>query len=226
MWIIWTRRNETQLKQVVPELAKVLGEACQYLSEFKKYDAMPVKVMLENLVLAQTLQVKPLKMVKWKPSNSNCYKTNFDSAVFVDSGEIGIRVVVRNAWGLVLASLFEKIPNPHSVAVLELLVARRAVSFIKEIGLDNSVSEGDSEIIINALKNGDMFHFAYGNLLLDTLSLLNSLKSWSLSHTLRLSNAIAYALARKDNFSFPLSIWLESVPPNIINYVNSDLPAS
>lgn len=94
-WIIWTRRNETQLKQVVPELAEVLGEACWYLSEFKKYNAMLVKV-------------KPLKMVKWKPSNSNFNKTNFNRAFFVDSRETGIGVVVRNARGQVLASLFEK----------------------------------------------------------------------------------------------------------------------
>lgn len=80
------------------------------------------------------------------------------------------------------------------------------MSFIKEIGLDNSVLEGDLEITINTLKNGDIFHSAYGHLLLDTLSLLNSLKSWLLSHTLGLSNAIAYALARKGKFSFPLFI--------------------
>lgn len=84
VWIIWTRRNKTQLKQVVPLLAKVPSEECQYLSEFRKYNAMLVKV-------------KPLKMLKWKPLNNNCYKTNFDGVVFADSREAGIGVVVRNA---------------------------------------------------------------------------------------------------------------------------------
>ena len=92
--------------------------------------------------------------------------------------------------------------------------------------MDNSILEGDFEIIINALKNGDMFNSAYGHLLIDTLYLLNSSKSWSLSHTLRLGNAIADALARRAKFSFPLSIWLESVPPDIVNFVNANLPAS
>lgn len=113
---------------------------------------------------------------------------------------------MRNSRGQVLASLFEKIPNPYSIAGLELLAARRAISFIKEVGLDNSILEGDSEIFINALKNGAMFNSAYGHLLIDTLSLLNSLKSWSLSHTLRLGNAIANALVRRAELSFPLFI--------------------
>ena len=71
------------------------------------------------------------------------------------------------------------------------------------IVLDNSILEGNSKIIINALKNGDMFNSAYG-----------------------LGNAIADALARRAKFSFPLSIWLESVPPDMVNFVNANLPVS
>ena len=92
--------------------------------------------------------------------------------------------------------------------------------------MDNSILEGDFEIIINALKNGDMFNSAYGHLLIDNLYLLNSLKSWLLSHTLRLGNAITDVLVRRAKFSFPLSIWLEYVPLDIVNFVNANLPTS
>ena len=98
--------------------------------------------------------------------------------------------------------------------------------FRKEVGLNNSILEGDSKIVINALKNGNMFNSALGHLLIDNLSHLNSLKSWSLSHTLRLGNAVVDALARRARFSFPLFIWLESILPDIVNFVNTDLPAS
>ena len=92
--------------------------------------------------------------------------------------------------------------------------------------MNNSILEGDSKIVINALKNGNMFNSALGHLLIDNLSHLNSLKSWSLSHTLRLGNAVVDALARRARFSFPLFIWLESILPDIVNFVNTDLPAS
>ena len=43
--------------------------------------------------------------IKWRPSVSATYKTNYDGAVFTDSGEAGIGVVVRNARGEVMAAL-------------------------------------------------------------------------------------------------------------------------
>lgn len=76
------------------------------------------------------MKVKPVRAEKWKPPDSGCLKTNFDGAVFVDSGEAGIGVVIRDSRGQVLASLSKRIPNPSSVAVLELLAARRAVTLV------------------------------------------------------------------------------------------------
>ena len=55
------------------------------------------------------------------------YKTNYDGAVFADSDEAGIEVIVRNDKGEVLAALSEKIPYPGSVVLVEILAARRAV---------------------------------------------------------------------------------------------------
>ena len=81
-------------------------------------------------------------------------------------------MVIRNSKDEVMASLSEKIPNPPSIVLLELLAARRAALFINEIGLDNSIPEGDSEVIIKALNKGALFNTALGYLLKDTLSIL------------------------------------------------------
>ena len=115
---------------------------------------------------------KPQRCIKWKPPDADCFKTNFEGAVFTDTGEAGIGVVIRNSKDEVMASLSEKIPNPPSIVLLELLAARRAALFINEIGLDNSIPEGDSEVIINALNKGALFNTALGYLLKDTLSIL------------------------------------------------------
>ena len=53
--------------------------------------------------------------VKWTAPNRNVYKTNFDSAMFHDSGEAGLDVVIRNHEGEVMTELSEKIPLPPSV---------------------------------------------------------------------------------------------------------------
>ena len=56
--------------------------------------------------------------------------------------------------GFVVAAMPEKIIKPHPVKCLELLAARRAVIFAKEIGLQQSHFEGDSETVIKGLLAG------------------------------------------------------------------------
>ena len=51
--------------------------------------------------------------VKWKPSTeAMMWKTNFDGAMFLESDQAGIGVVVRNQAGQVMAALLERIQNP------------------------------------------------------------------------------------------------------------------
>lgn len=51
-------------------------------------------------------------------------------AVFEETEEARIGVIIRNSRGEVMASLLEKIPYPSSIEVQELLAARRDVLFV------------------------------------------------------------------------------------------------
>ena len=62
--------------------------------------------------------------------------------------------MVRDSGGLVVAAMVEKIIKPHSIECLEALAARRVVIFAKEIGLQQSHFEGDSETVIKRLFGG------------------------------------------------------------------------
>ena len=70
------------------------------------------------------------------------------------------------------------------------MAARRVALFISEVGLDNSILEVDSEVIINALNKGDLFNSAFGHHLKDTMLVVSSLWSWSFSHTIRQSDSV------------------------------------
>ena len=61
-------------------------------------------------------------------------KTNFNGAMFPESDQARIGVVVRNQAGQVLPALLERIQKPDSAEILEVLVGRRAVQFILELG--------------------------------------------------------------------------------------------
>ena len=144
-------------------------------------------------------------------------------AMFNESSEAGIGVVIRNCKGEIMAALSEKIQKPQSVVALEMLAARRAVLFACECGIQQSSFEGDSEFVINSLRHGGLLHSSVGHLLKDTMFDASSLWSFSFSHVCRQGNSVAHALAQRARLSFPIVVWKESVPPDIMSFVMSDI---
>ena len=70
---------------------------------------------------------------KWSPPILGSLKTNFDGAMFGESDEAGLRVVICNSEGEIMATLSGKKKKPF-VETLELLAARRAVGFSLQVG--------------------------------------------------------------------------------------------
>ena len=75
--------------------------------------------------------------------------------MFEEENAASIGVVIRDEKGHVMASLAEKIFHPNSVAIVETMAAVKAFTFAQDIGLSYLILEGDSEIVINVLKNKD-----------------------------------------------------------------------
>lgn len=152
-------------------------------------------------------------------------KTNFNSAIFEELDAAGIGVVVHNSSGELLGALSEIIPLPSSILALEIIAALRAVTFLHKLGLGSSIFEGDSETSILAIKNQCFHHHVVGHLIRVIISSASSLQYFSFAHTRRQGNGLAYALARRARLSFPVSIWKESVTPDILKHSASDLLA-
>ena len=83
-------------------------------------------------------------------------------------------MVIQTCEGQVVAALSEQTAKPPTVEILELLVARRAVSFFAELVHTQCVCEGDSQFVVNALKGSSMDHSRGGHLIKDILSHSNS----------------------------------------------------
>ena len=68
-------------------LEKIFNQVCHLLHEFQQAQINP-----PNLV-------RPTQPT-WKPPDPSTHKANFDGAMFADSHEAGIEVIVRNSlWG-------------------------------------------------------------------------------------------------------------------------------
>ena len=91
-------------------------------------------------------------------------------------------------------------------------------------GISQSIFEGDSEIAINFLKQGDTLRSAYGHLIKESLVHVNSLQSYFFSYIYWQGNTVASALVRRATFSSPLLIWMEDVLSDCFSSVMVDLP--
>ena len=70
----------------------------------------------------------PKQHVRWNPPPSTSLKINFNGAVFHETDEAGLGVVVHDHQGRVMASMSEKIKLPSSSNEVEALAAVRAIS--------------------------------------------------------------------------------------------------
>lgn len=121
----------------------------------------------------------------WLLSFELFLKANFDGAVFRELGEASIGVVIRDYKGMVLASMSERIILPPSVANLEALAVVRALNFAHEIGFPKIVLEGDSEVVIKALRREEESFASSGHLIAEAKSLLEAFSVVNFSYTRR-----------------------------------------
>jgi hypothetical protein len=140
-WALWNRRNKVRLNKPVDRLEQINAFAQNNLDEFIQCSSCPVPPQ----------GVCP--PVIWRAPTRCRFKINYDGAVFSDSGEVGLGVVVRNAGGLPIASLTQRIKYTFSIEAVEALACKRVVRFAIEIGIIEGEFEGDSSTIVQALKS-------------------------------------------------------------------------
>lgn len=101
-----------------------------------------------------------------------------------------------------MAKLSVKNRKPPSSEILEMLAARRLVQLALELGFGHFVFDGDSEVIIKALVDGNFSLASIGHLVKDIMSISGLLQTQSLSHVRRQDNDVAYALALRVRLFF------------------------
>ena len=158
---------------------------------------------------------------KWEPLPSLRLKINFDGTVFRETKEAGLGVVVRDFHGKVLASLVEKIKLPSSSDEVEVLVAVRAITLVLDLNLPSFIVEGDSEVVILALRKEDESFSSFGHM-------ISSIKHYIVFVIVfpflipegRVT--LAHSLAKHARTIVGFSMWMEDVPPQVVDVLLAD----
>ncbi|XP_065616751.1 uncharacterized protein LOC136062066 [Quercus suber] len=211
IWAVWKRRNELRVGKGGENLINLVQQARTRLQDF----------LLHNF--AATTPMGQTQS-QWQPPMHQQYKINFDGALFTAENLAGIGVVIRDSMGLVMASLAQRIPLPSIAIEVEALAARRVIELALEIGLNKGVLEGDSLILMNALKKNSHSLAEFGHIIKDIQFLASQFSIISFSHVKRHCNTVAHSIARWAlSFSFSsLQVWMEDVPPEIANVLQAD----
>ena len=77
--------------------------------------------------------------------NTKTHEPYNDDALFQDSIEVGVWVVIINHLGLLLASMSDKFALPSSLDTVECMVVVQALRFVGDCGFSSTVLEGDHE---------------------------------------------------------------------------------
>lgn len=136
--LIWSHRNKTRLQEQSLPLNSIREAVCKYLQRFNSCRDKP-------------RTIKQIRRRRWQPPKPGEYKINFDGAMFSEEDEAGLGIVVWDSAGQVLASLAEKIKKTTFGGVLGEDSSEMGCDKAKEIGLQPSHFEGDSETTIKAL---------------------------------------------------------------------------
>ena len=209
-WTLWNRRNNLRLGKPAVPLEQVL------------HRARDLKLGCLSAPTSVTA-VPEQKKTAWTPPPVHGYKVNFDGALFEHEDSAGLGVVIRNQDGLVMASLSEVTPLPSTVIEVETLAARRAVEFALELGFENIILEGDSEILIKILNRSSRSLASFGHIINDINFLASRFACFSAIHVKRHCNRVAHSLARRALSFYPLSVWMEDVPPELLSVLQADL---
>ena len=80
-WFIWGWRNKVRCNEPSVPLGKILESAATLLRDFQSHSRSGMKASMQ-------------RNTKWKPPKGAIVKTNFDGAMFTESDQAGIGVVV------------------------------------------------------------------------------------------------------------------------------------
>lgn len=96
-------------------------------------------------------QPTPLE-VKWSPPNFPSYKIIVDAAIFSAQKAAGVGVLICDYEGNFMAVLSRKIHAPSGTIKAEAKAFEVEIIFAEEVGIGDFVLEGNSLVIVQALK--------------------------------------------------------------------------
>ena len=127
--------------------------------------------------------------------------------------------MIRDRNVLILASMANRFPLPHSIVAVELVAAIKALKLAIKLGHNSITLEGDSKIAIDAMRSGLPSLVDYGHLLEKVKILAGGFATVEFSFVPRQCNTLAHKIARHARHVSKYIVWIEDVSLLLSNVI-------
>ncbi|XP_038697979.1 uncharacterized protein LOC119995535 [Tripterygium wilfordii] len=157
-----------------------------------------------------------------KGPRRNYIKINWDAAIENHDNYTSLGVIYRDMYGdlMVNSSLVRKTTLDPTHA--EAMGALYAVQMAFELGFLLIILEGDSSLVVEAIRGEEMRLSTWGAVVMEIHRLLSYFVSWSVHHVHRKSNYATHCLAKFVVLDQQWSIWIEDSPECVLSIVEKE----
>ncbi|XP_042962682.1 uncharacterized protein LOC122296954 [Carya illinoinensis] len=208
---IWLRRNSFVFENKFEKPDVLFKLAADSLFQFKQVQQQSHK--------NQDSGIRRGRSCRWKAPAKDQVKVNWDAALKIKEGRMGIGVVIRDENGDVMVSLCSQRRNVRDPLVAELQALRQAMKLCADLNITDVIFEGDALKVVKAVNNPESSWEWHGQVVEDIKKVLRNRISWKVIHAYRESNYVAHFLAK---FSFTVNedrIWMEEGSEGMQVYV-------
>lgn len=147
---------------------------------------------------------------------------NWDASLDTNSKRMGVRGLIKDSGGNVLAAISSSIPLVQDLEVAEAVAAWRNLSFCCEQGFQKIILEGDSLNVIKALQREEGCWSKYGQIIKDMQALIRTLQCCEANHIRREANGVTHRLVRNALLFLEDKVKMMEVPSFIQSNVLSE----
>lgn len=185
-YYIWFYSNQLTWKQKRWQPGKVVAHALSF------YDQWVVSNTPPPVSQAQ----EGISNTCWTKPPCNVLKVNVDASWADSSRVAGVRAVMQNSEGIMIAGLLLSLSYVDCAMMAEACALRETLSWLQSYPLDSVVIELDAQVIVKALYSPVDMLSSFGVVIDDCKSLLSNLSRVQVVFVSRSTNSVAHELAK------------------------------
>ncbi|KAK3204628.1 hypothetical protein Dsin_018674 [Dipteronia sinensis] len=160
----------------------------------------------------------------WRPPMAGSYKINCSAVTKVGNHRVGIGIVIRNDFGLVMSSCSQVIEASFDGQVAGIMAVYRGILFSKDCGLEPCVMVSDKVGAVGRILKANPLDSKCGAILVEIANMLALCNGMTITAIPNLANRVAQGLATHALNITGVAFWMEDLPGCIRCLLEADMP--